>query len=242
MCEDCLNSTHCTLCDRGFVAVNGTCRPCIGKCASCPADNRTQCSSCAEGLYLFDNTCNSCPQFCRRCNERGCSRCIRGYRKKSATECVRKCDSNCRRCVDGEPTNCTKCFKQFHLNRTTDKCIFKNICTRYKNCTSCPVGSGLVRVVGRCIDCPNITNCLQCSQSNARKCAICHDGYFARKRGSRKCIACPSACVTCVRKRACTKCVDGYMIRKGRDQGRCVPCRAPCATCIDTRRNCLSCP
>ena len=61
-CYDCLTTTTCQKCRKGFVLkTDGSCGRCMSTCSQCDVDDRRVCTSCSKGLELVDGKCQDCP-------------------------------------------------------------------------------------------------------------------------------------------------------------------------------------
>lgn len=93
---------------------------------------------------------------------------------------------------------------------------------------------------GNCSKCPNITNCVQCSQSDTYSCAICNSSFFPNSHGG--CSPCSSDCLECWDNSTCTTCKPGWLIVQALyGEGKCLRCESPCATCYGVPTYCLTC-
>ena len=164
-CEKC-SSSGCTACRRGFtLKTDGGCRGCSIYCSDCHPDNIMTCTKCSQGLELKNGQCTPCPEHCERCNSGSVVKCLRGYQPNSAkTACIPGCSLPCLTCQDGQPSVCTSCFEGATLSGSS--CVLNDTCNTNNNCLHCPLGTNYVLVGANCIQCPAITNCIQCSQTN----------------------------------------------------------------------------
>ena len=227
-CKNCTSSGTCTGCRKGFVVTpNGTCRGCSRSCSSCLAEDITTCTACAKYLELVSGTCVPCPSRCKKCSGGVCAKCDRGYHvSTTGLTCVPNCDLICKKCVDNQPSACTACYRGFSLNGNT--CTPGLACNLDSSCTYCGQGSGYILVGGTCKRCDNIANCLQCSESSTKICAICNSGYWIN---GASCSQCPSTCTSCISNTSCTACASGYTLPNDVSQGACLACISPCLTC-----------
>jgi len=236
-CITCTNSSMCTVCNRGFVVANGTCRGCTSTCSNCSATNITQCTSCANGLSLSNSACIVCPDKCQSCNNGICTNCVPGYKPNSAGVCIVKCQLSCATCADNQPSTCLSCYKGATLVGTT--CQFDLLCNSNSSCTDCGQGLGYVLAGSNCIQCSTISNCLQCNSINTQQCSICRNGFYVNS--SSLCSPCMANCLQCISGDLCTACALGYTLPDGQNQGQCLQCQSPCATCLGIPTYCTSC-
>jgi hypothetical protein len=236
-CISCTNNTFCDTCNRGFVAVNGSCRGCGSSCSNCSATNITQCTSCAGGLTLVNSACVSCPDKCQACNNNVCSTCIPGFIPNSAGLCVPSCQISCATCVDNQPSSCLSCYAGAILVGST--CQLTLTCNSDSSCTDCGQGLGYALVASRCVQCSNISSCLQCDSNNVDNCAVCLNGYYVNS--SSLCSSCSANCLQCLSADLCFACAIGYTLADGQSQGQCLKCQSPCETCLGIASYCTSC-
>ena len=154
--------------------------------------------------------------------------------------CVLKCKLPCITCADNQAETCTSCQKGSTLVNGT--CVLDLACNNDSSCQYCGQGlnyflNPMSATGGRCLQCPSISNCLQCNELFTSSCMICEDGFFVDEFGS--CSACPSDCTKCVSNRTCTACLAGWALSGY--EGQCFQCESPCLTCVDHPWLCLSC-
>jgi len=240
-CQNCSDANTCTLCNKGFVKVtfNATiiCRSCIISCSSCNPANITECTSCGKGLQLLNGACIQCPNKCAQCNNGNCAVCVPGYSPNANGVCVLNCKLPCATCYDNQPSACLSCYSGSNL--VGFGCQIDLSCNNGSTCTDCGQGLGYILVAGQCLGCSQLSNCVQCSQTNSELCAICSTGFFVNS--SSLCGVCPSRCSSCVSEIACTSCAIGYTLAEGQSQGQCLACQSPCASCIGSQTYCTSC-
>lgn len=236
-CLSC-NSTNCTSCRGGFVAVGSSCRSCIMSCSTCSPSDITVCTSCYKGLQLVNGACVSCPDKCLECYNGACITCITGYHPSTSNTalCVADCQLPCATCQDGQPSVCLSCFSGSILSNNT--CVQNTSCSTTHTCTDCGVGNNYILVGGNCQPCGSIDYCLQCRSTNSDACSICKTGYYVQND---LCSSCPSSCVSCISSSVCTQCVTGYTLPTGFSQGQCLQCTSPCLTCYGSQVYCTSC-
>ena len=145
-CQSC--DDPCTVCDPGFLSIQGDCLPCLSPCFSC-IGNIDRCSSCISGFLLDDYTCTaSCVEHCKTCDD-PCTLCDEGYILfKGVCEA---CSSNCRTCLFS-PSNCITCdpWQILQNNKCVDTCIENCIDCSYP-CRACNPGYTLLK--GKCKSC-----------------------------------------------------------------------------------------
>lgn len=214
-CISCTTSTDCLACAKGFVLANGTCRGCARSCSNCSATNITQCTSCAPGLSLVNSACVSCPDKCQTCSNGICATCIPGYTPNTAGTCVLSCALSCASCVDNQPTVCLSCYGTATL--VNNQCVVNTSCNAASTCTDCGQGLGYVLVGSLCVQCPTISNCLQCSATNTANCSICMAGYYIDS--DYLCQSCSTGCMQCSSGDICTACAIGYTLPENSTQG-----------------------
>ena len=121
-CTSCLNGfgylqtsddqQSCVLtCVDGTYPVQGVCRICDFRCATCVGSS-TNCLSCPYGQVLYKGGCwAQCPAISLQLVGRNASctdSCPEGFYKVSTSECA-KCSIQCTTC-EGGPDNCTSCL------------------------------------------------------------------------------------------------------------------------------------
>jgi len=241
-CFNCSSTTTCVTCMRGFVVTsNNTCRQCVISCSSCNASNITQCTSCADGLQLVNGACISCPDNCKNCNSGICSVCFPGFQANSAGQCVLQCSPTCATCADNKPTVCLSCYGGAIYNSANYTCSINITCNTDSSCTSCASGFNYIFVTSiyKCLACPSIDNCIQCSGTTSSLCVICNLGFYVNGTGG--CSNCSTNCTACQSSTICTSCAVGYTLPMDQSSGSCLPCTSPCVTCIGASTFCSSC-
>ena len=186
---------------------------------------------------MVNSTCISCPDKCQTCNNGICATCIPGYVPNTAGTCVLTCAISCATCVDNQPTVCLSCYGTATVINSA--CVLNTTCNADSSCTDCGQGLGYVRVSGTCIQCGNISNCIQCSTTNTDSCALCMNGYFIDS--SYLCSSCSTGCLQCASADVCAACAIGYTLPDSTTQGQCLQCSSPCATCLGSTTYCLTC-
>jgi hypothetical protein len=240
-CATCDNTGNtCLTCFPGFIISGGKCNlGCSAFCATCDSSNIFTCTGCGNGLFLLNSKCMACPANCVTCSDANtCTSCVTGMTPNSNNKCILNCQLPCFTCADNQPTVCLSCYAGTNLTGTT--CVFDTTCNgTVGTCTDCGQGLNLyLDSSKKCVSCPNITNCIQCSTTAFSSCALCATGYFVDS--SSGCTQCPTACTSCLSTIACTTCAAGYTIISG-NTGTCVACSSPCATCQGAATQCLSC-
>ena len=165
-----------------------------------------------------------------------------GYTVNANNVCVKLCELPCVECVDNWPTWCTACQLGSYISGTT--CKLNTTCNNDSSCVYCGQGLGYFLVPvsttgGYCSECPQIANCLQCSENNAYYCAVCRNGYYRENNGT--CSQCHSNCTSCISNYTCTACSDGWTLSQAVSRGRCLECAQRCQTCYGMPNYCTSC-
>jgi hypothetical protein len=169
---------------------------------------------------LVNSTCVSCPDKCQTCNNGICATCIPGYTPNTAGTCVLTCQLFCATCTDNLPSNCLSCYYGAYLNGTS--CQLNVTCNLDNSCTDCGQGLGYVLVGSTCIQCTNMTNCIQCDKTNTDQCTKCVNGYYINS--TYKCSSCSTNCTLCSSADICSACTIGYTLAQNQTQGQCLIC------------------
>ena len=226
------------------------CEPCHSTCKSCTSPLETDCTECLAPGHLIQATPTTCAANCS----------VAGYIDAgNATNCQACLTDNCRLCVDGGSTSCTRCFGGYLLQ--LDK-----LCGY-----SCPADQFLDVPTGSCKECHS--NCASCKEETAYDCLTCESGKTLSPDGSCKidcgignyympdtdtCGMCDATCEECTAGSHldCTKCKTGLLMQPDNScQSTCQPrtfldvvnhtcylCSANCESCqgaIET--DCLTC-
>ena len=219
---------------------NATCKKCSIYCSACDSGNITSCLNCSKGLELLNGRCEPCPSNCLSCKGTSCIVCASGFIPNLSYACVPECRLPCTSCSETNSSLCTGCQKGSTL--VNGQCVLDLACNNDSSCTYCGQGlnyflNPISATGGTCLQCPSISNCLQCNELLTSSCMICEDGFFVDEFGS--CSACPSDCTKCVSNRTCTACLAGWALSGY--EGQCFQCESPCLTCVDHPWLCLSC-
>ena len=140
-----------------------------------------KCKECSKG-FLYDNKCiDSCPD---------------GYYPDNENNVCVPCQGGCEKCRDSKI--CYECKPGLYLDEFDFTCKDK-----------CPIGQ--VGITGKCKNCDDYNNCIQCSSDNIKNCLTCNPAFY---NYNGKCVdECPSGtfakgmiCESC--EANCKKCLD----------------------------------
>jgi len=202
-----------------------------GKCACEPGYEGDECDECEDGYYeeyekdAKNLSCKACHESCKSSCSGGtakdCDECDEGWNKSSEGECqdINECEQG-ERCAEGE--YCENNPGSFECNECDKSCLGNCTGPGGKGCLACKEGYLMDSEKG----CQDIDEC-----EEAGKCK--EDEWCRNKQGSHDCVACNSACKTCVGAgpKECTSCADGYELtgEKGcKDIDECVAETNPC--------------
>ena len=160
----------------------------------------------------------------------------------SSGVCVPSCDLSCVTCESGQPSVCLSC--QYGSTLQNGKCVVDTACNANNTCTNCGQGLNYFLVPvstagGHCVQCSNLSNCVQCNPNNPYRCLVCTRGYFVDLEGN--CAKCLSNCTSCMSNMTCSSCAPGWTQKKGSSDSLCYKCKSPCATCEGSASHCTSC-
>ena len=124
-CKSC--DDPCTLCESGYLAIDGVCMPCSHPCSSC-INYLDYCTSCIKGYGIDDYKCvPRCLENCLTCDD-PCTSCLDGF--MLFNQVCEPCSLDCRTC-NGAPDMCTSCkaWKKLVNGKCVENCI--------ENCVDC---------------------------------------------------------------------------------------------------------
>ena len=206
-CKECSPSNNCKKCygekvvfdgkcldecPSGYYANDYKCLPCEDKenCKSCYILNSEKCKECSKG-FLYEYKCvEECPD---------------GYYPDNENKVCVKCQGGCAKCKDSKV--CYDCESGLYLDEFDHTCKDK-----------CP--SGQVGVTGKCRNCDDYKNCVQCSNDNLKNCVQCNPAFY---NYNGKCVnECPSG--TFAKGMVCEDCESNC--KKCLDETTCIDCNS----------------
>ncbi|KAL4482057.1 hypothetical protein ABPG73_000581 [Tetrahymena malaccensis] len=259
-CQECNNSSQCTICDStknrylnsssqcvcqsGYYddGTNQLCQKCPYNCQECQKQGaKIVCTACnMNGTFRQNDQLCSCSNgyydagqlICKQCNN-GCQTC------DSSGQCQAHCPQNCIFC--NSSNTCTKCKPLTYL--VNQQC--------QNQCNSNQYADDTQQI---CVNCPNFcikcnldpTICQQCLSDYVlyqNKCLLqCPDGSY--KDSNNICQPCPQNCFQCDSNGTCKKCQDGFNLYQNKQclancpdgnyndaNNICQPCQDNCIKC-----------
>ncbi|EDR27922.1 protein serine/threonine kinase, putative [Entamoeba dispar SAW760] len=224
-CKECLSSTSCKECMKGYVLYN-----------------QTDCIKLTNIKLELKRSMNSLIPHCKKETTVGCQRCDNKYYLTNTLMCEH-CIENCEHCIDS--TTCQKCSAGYILNNSV--CVkqgkkgCKIITQNGENCAICE--DGYFYKDGICKKCdPSCSTCsktslfcLQCAENfyfvssnicynystieyclaaNENGCIDCENGTYLTNY---KCLKCNPLCLFCEDDSGdCLSCVKDYVLIKGK--------------------------
>lgn len=255
LCKECHGPqiTDCDVCEDGYFYGNGQCNLCNSNCATCVTTG-TNCLTCHDGFYVDEETktCKQCYEHCKACkgpNEDQCTDCFEGYVEMNGfcNECRYATSYGCPKCKKtNDGVKCTQCPPGYRVSGNAydddDETIDCYPC-QIGNCYSCPTSSYTCE---RCNDhfyLESSENCAECDdicktcEGSPSKCTDCYEHYHYDP-SSNTCTECPSNCLQCDEKLACTKCNNTFYPN---NDGGCTRCDESCYLCHDGTNACDEC-
>nr|XP_034313029.1 uncharacterized protein LOC105342354 [Crassostrea gigas] len=206
-CGECWNGFHGDLCDLN----------CPKQCRNdiCYRQTGVCLGGCKDG-YVGTKCDTPCKENCATCSTNDlCISCLNG---RFGTNCEylcpgtcggsKTCDKNSGVCSECNPgtfdQNCTQQCSRNCLTGTSSVCDRNGACIR--GCVDGWFGPQCDK------QCP-IENCKKCNLSSSGdfSCEICNIGYYLdNEQEIRKCVKCPSMCVSCISDLRCTQCIPNF--------------------------------
>ena len=181
----CFNSSVCSVCQFGYIAIEGNCLPCSNNCTNCSSARPWFCLACEEGFYLNPyGTCSPCPDNCIRCTKDFCLECPAGYEMNITKSCIAICKAPCATCSPTNGAFCTTCLLGYVFNSVNNTCDPSAQCSPTSPCTVCPSGYALAN--NTCFQCAP-DNCIRCTADNVNECTVCAEGTFFNEGLCSKC-------------------------------------------------------
>jgi len=214
-----------------------------GSCYSICGDNvQASNEQCDDGNNLSGDGCDYKCQledgyFC----EQNTAGKLGPFADTSYAQSCNPCASDCTTCATASA--CSVCASTYYLD-STGACV--NPCTgafyadtTTQSCLACP---------DLCATCSDDSTCLTCTSTNALYNDLCldtcPDGTYNgidTSDSKRKCLTCPTNCVTCASASQCYTCDTHYFLNSG--TGSCDQCDSTCATCRGSAAtDCVLCP
>ena len=166
-CASCMQQSNgtftCTICQPGFMMLQGSCVSCPIGCAQCSISKLGICTSCLIGYYYNSNAqnCQVCPQSnCLSCTANACLYCALGYMISPSLTCQQICLSPCATCSESDPSVCLSCVAGYIFNiQTTQNCQPDLSCNNNQTCSICPFSFALS------VNSNNEATCVQCNST-----------------------------------------------------------------------------